>query len=81
MNAEFLEFIKIVIGSGGLLALGVIFFRTGKIVEKVENIEKRIEKLEGGIQPLTIAITKIEVRLEERSPNKTQTVQQKEIPV
>ena len=41
-----LEVIHLLMGSGGLLGLLLIIFRTGRIVQKVEGIERRLDKIE-----------------------------------
>lgn len=62
-----LEIVKLCLGSGGLLAiLGFLFlltFRTGKIVEKIESMDKRIEKVENAIHSLDQRMTRIEAFL------------------
>lgn len=79
MNTDLFELLKLVVGSGGLLTLGVIFYRTGKIVEKIDGINERLKSLESNLPGLTIAITRIEVRLEERSSGRYAQPQKKEM--
>jgi hypothetical protein len=41
-----MEIFQLIAGSGGLVGLALIFFRTGKIVQKIESMEKKIDKIE-----------------------------------
>lgn len=46
MMQENLEILNLILGSGGILGIGFLVFRTGKIVKTVENLEKKVDKLE-----------------------------------
>lgn len=71
---ETTEIFQILIGSGGLLGIIILVFRTGKIVEKVENSDKKISEIKDDIKDIKralgnmeVQIGKLETRVEERT--------------
>lgn len=123
MDINSLEILKITLGSAGFLgimaAIAVLTFRTGKIVQKIEDMGRKFENLEGKVDKfeermnvrfrevddrmnerfrevdermnerfrkleenlptINIAITRLEVRLEERTI-RTVDIAKKELP-
>ncbi|MGC1878615.1 MAG: hypothetical protein WA347_05325 [Rhabdochlamydiaceae bacterium] len=96
MDVQAFEVLKIIVGSAGFLGIGtgvmIMVFRTGKIVQKIEDMVRKFEiledkvdkleqkmterfkemddrfrKLEDNFPVINIAITRLEVRLEERT--------------
>lgn len=60
------QIVQMSIGSGGLLGMILIFFRTGKIVEKIDQIEKRMITVEGKVDQQGCRLSKLEGSFEER---------------
>lgn len=57
-------------GSGGLLGVFILIFRTGKIVERIDNLEemkKDVKEIKTTMNSMAIQIAKLETRVEERT--------------
>jgi uncharacterized Ntn-hydrolase superfamily protein len=71
---EIENIIQIIIGSGGVLGIAFLVFRTGRIVEKIESSDKKISEIKDDIKEvrrtlnlIEIQIGKLETRVEERT--------------
>ncbi len=71
---ETIEIIQLLIGSAGLIGVGGLIFRTGKIVQNIENIAKdvkeisqKVGELEKGQTEMRVQLGKLETRVDERT--------------
>lgn len=58
-----MEILSLCIGSGGLLGILFVIFRTGKIVQQVETISKDTDSLKNGSSEIKTEIASIGSRL------------------
>lgn len=68
------EIFQCIVGSGGLIGICFVIFRTGKIVQNIENIAKEVKEisqkvgeLEKGQTEMRVQLGKLETRVEERT--------------
>lgn len=72
------EIIQIFIGSGGLLGILILTFRMGKVVQKIDTLEKTcsenfaeiktdIKDMKARISAVELQIGRLEIRVEERT--------------
>jgi hypothetical protein len=65
-----MEWLQLIMGSGGLLGVFILIFRTGKIVERIDNLEemkKDVKEIKTTMNSMAIQIAKLETRVEERT--------------
>lgn len=83
MEMTAVQLINLLLGSGGLLGLLIVIFRSGKIVQKIESMDKRLDKmdetlhsLDKGQSEIRIQLGKLETRVEERTFRVVQTTKE-----
>jgi len=69
-----IEIAHLIIGSGGLIGILILIFRTGRIVEKLESVNRSCDEIKMDVKcinaklgTIDIQIAKLETRLEERT--------------
>ena len=69
-----MEIVQLIIGSGGLIGVLILIFRTGRIVEKLDSLDRSacemkldIKCINAKLGTIDIQIAKLETRLEERT--------------
>ena len=55
-----LEMFHLCLGSSGLIGIVLVFFRTGKIVQKIESMDKKIDKLEDRFEKIDQRLSRVE---------------------
>lgn len=62
-----MQIFQLIVGSGGLLGILYLIFRTGRIVEKIDSMDKKLDKSIEKLDDANNRLTKLEVRVEERT--------------
>lgn len=57
------EILQLILGSSGLLGIAFLIFRTGRIVEKIDGLDKSVTGLEASIQELRHDVSDIKERV------------------
>lgn len=64
---EFIDIFKLIIGSGFTWGFVMLVFRSGKVLQKIENMDKKLDLMGNELTHIGTRLTRLEVRVEERT--------------
>lgn len=62
-HMEVFEIIKLVIGSGGVLGVGILIFKAGSFAKEMKSMSQKIDKIDVDVCEMKTDIRRLDVRI------------------